>query len=595
MNRSSIACRIVYVWNASCLRVAGLSRPNCSSVRPFGVAVKGEEADVRLPGPGPRDGGQRVGDRVGRLRRAARLRSLGGVEPQLVGGLGAARAEDQLEVPGALAGLRGVGLIDDDGVPPVGQPDPLLHDDRELLQRGDDDPRLRAGQRLGELHGVVVDLLDDAVRVVELVDGVLELPVQHPAVGDDHDLVEHGPVVGAVQGGQPVGEPGDRVGLARPGRVLDEVVAARSLGAGGGFQGAYGVPLVVAREDHARRFPRPQRWLLDVDEALQQVEPVVPYPHLVPQVGGAVAVGVGRVAGAAVVAAVERQETGGRAGQPGGHGHLLGVDGEVHDGPAGEGEVGRVAVGAVLRLGVLDGLAGERVLHLGGGDRQAVDEQGEVDGPGGGGIEPELAGDGEPVGVVPLHQGRGQPVRRPEVREVDGDAVVDHAVPQHIDRATLVELLDQPVREPPLRRARIVGIAEPRPQPVPLLALGGADELEQHRGVKASGGVEVARLAAGVAAVRGQPLRDLGLERLLVDPHEAFRGARCLPTTRPLRATRAARRTPSQRAARFAAGTVTEPARSSRCSGMVTCPLLVTVAETSTPVSLRTICKATAG
>ena len=39
MNPSSIAWRIEYRWNGSCLPVAGFLRPNNSRVRPLGVAV----------------------------------------------------------------------------------------------------------------------------------------------------------------------------------------------------------------------------------------------------------------------------------------------------------------------------------------------------------------------------------------------------------------------------------------------------------------------------------------------------------------------------------------------------------------------------
>ena len=61
------------------------------------------------------------------------------------------------------------------------------------------------------------------------------------------------------------------------------------------------------------------------------------------------AVGVGRVARSAVVAQVEGQEPGLLARQLGRHGHPVGVDGEVDEGPPGEGDVGRVPVRAVLR------------------------------------------------------------------------------------------------------------------------------------------------------------------------------------------------------------------------------------------------------
>ena len=76
---------------------------------------------------------------------------------------------------------------------------------------------------------VLVDRLDDALRVLDLVDRVLELLVEHAPVGDDDDAVEDLLVARVVQAREPVREPGDAVGLAAAGRVLDQVVAARRL------------------------------------------------------------------------------------------------------------------------------------------------------------------------------------------------------------------------------------------------------------------------------------------------------------------------------------------------------------------------------
>ena len=55
------------------------------------------------------------------------------------------------------------------------------------------------------------------------------------------------------------------------------------------------------------------------------------------------------------------------------------VDREVHERPLGEDQVVRVAVGAVLRHRVLDGLVRQRVLQLRRGDRDAVDDEGQVE------------------------------------------------------------------------------------------------------------------------------------------------------------------------------------------------------------------------
>ena len=91
-----------------------------------------------------------------------------------------------------------MGLVDDHRVAPRPQPVDVTHHERELLDRGDHDARPLAAEGLGELLGVAVDLLDDAMGVFELVDRVLQLPVEHQPVGDHDDLVEHLAVVGVV-------------------------------------------------------------------------------------------------------------------------------------------------------------------------------------------------------------------------------------------------------------------------------------------------------------------------------------------------------------------------------------------------------------
>ena len=62
----------------------------------------------------------------------------------------------------------------------------------------------------------LVDPLDHAAFMLELVDGVLQLLVEHDPVGDDNHAVEHALVAAVVQRRQPVRQPADRVALAAP-------------------------------------------------------------------------------------------------------------------------------------------------------------------------------------------------------------------------------------------------------------------------------------------------------------------------------------------------------------------------------------------
>ena len=83
-----------------------------------------------------------------------------------------------------------------------------------------------------------------------MIDGVLQLAVQHPAVGDNDDGLEDLLVVVIVQAGKPVGKPGDGVGLAGTGAVLNEIVLAGAVGLYIGQQLGHHIQLVVPGKDH---------------------------------------------------------------------------------------------------------------------------------------------------------------------------------------------------------------------------------------------------------------------------------------------------------------------------------------------------------
>ena len=247
-------------------------------------------------------------------------------------------------------------------------------------------------------------MADDGADLGELFDRVLDLAVEEAAVGDDDDRVEERAAV-AFDADELVGEPGDGVGLAAAGRVLDEVAYADAVGGDVGQQFAHDVELVVAGPDLAVAFLLAALPALDFDAlgvVLDDVGEAVAGERLFPEVVGLEPVRVGRVAGAVVPAAVEGQEPGGFALQVGAEADLVVVDGEVGEAAAlGEEGLARVAVAAVLLDRVLDGLLGEAVFELEGGGGQAVDEEAEVE------RElavvvavAQLAGDGEAVVAV---------------------------------------------------------------------------------------------------------------------------------------------------------------------------------------------------
>ena len=149
---------------------------------------------------------------------------------------------------GGVAGLGGVGLVHNNRKP-LAAGAHFFVDDRELLEGGNNDacPGLNG---LPELLGVLVDFLHHARHMVKLIDGVLQLTVQHPAVGNDDDRLEDFLVVVIVQTGEPMGQPGNGIGFAGTGAVLNEIVLAGAIGLYICQQLGHHIQLVVPGEDH---------------------------------------------------------------------------------------------------------------------------------------------------------------------------------------------------------------------------------------------------------------------------------------------------------------------------------------------------------
>ena len=185
---------------------------------------------------------------------------------------------------------------------------------------------------------------------------------------------------------------------------------------------------------------------LEEDVGAEDVEEALAREHLAPEVVGAVAVGVGRVAGAAVdgagaAAAVEGQEARAGAGEPRRHVDLVGVGGEVDEGAPLEAEERRVGVTVLLVLvdGVGPVLAGHRVLELARRHRHAVEREDEVERVALVRVARRLPRDGQLVALEAREGVRVEAVRRREVREAERASGEAEAVAQHVERALEVE------------------------------------------------------------------------------------------------------------------------------------------------------------
>ena len=341
------------------------------------------------------------------------------------------------------------------------------------LQRAHHD-LLAGGERLGQLLALARALAlhhrNHALGALEAHDGFLQLVVEHGAVRHHHHRVEDLAVVRVVQVGQEVRGPRDRVGLARAGRVLDQVLVARPVAAHRGDDGAGGVELVVAREDGVHELPGVV--LPRHDVAAEDLQPRVARPHRFPQVVGGVALQVGWVARSAGVALVEGQEHGIEAVELRRHAHRRVAQRKVHQRALRKGQqrLDRVAarharrsVLAVLQHGVFHRL-GVVGLDLAGRHRDAVHEQPEVDAVLVVQRIAQLAHHAQAVGGVlrlqlGVHRQRGLELRRrdrpPQPQHLE-------ALAQHVQRAVVGQRAAQALAHH-LARVGAVGLLDARP------------------------------------------------------------------------------------------------------------------------------------
>ena len=254
---------------------------------------------------------------------------------------------------------------------------------------GDDDDRrtqCEGASQLGRLAAVplfAVDAGDDAIGMFKLGNGLLQLAIEHGAVGNDDHRIKL--LLAALsQRGELMGQPGDGVGFAGACGVLDQILLATAFVAHGTQQALHHIPLVIAGEDQALFFlDAPQIVLfmlhMQVHVAGKDFQQGLGLQYFLPQIFGAIAGFRLIIPGTAVTgAAVKGQKVGALASELGGHRHLELVDREMDQGPAPEGQQRLHLAGcfqgsvlAVLLLGVFQALL-EAGFQLQRRNRQAV-------------------------------------------------------------------------------------------------------------------------------------------------------------------------------------------------------------------------------
>ena len=340
-------------------------------------------------------------------------------------------------------------LVDDDGERILlSRGADLVQDELELVDRGNDDlfavlqslpefaGRRRPRDRAGHLH--------------ELFDGVLDLLVQVHPVGHDDDGIDYGFAVVLFQPDQLMRQPRDGVGFPASRAVLDQEFLPDAVFERVGEERTHYRELMEPREYLFFLFPL--GLFVDVDHdlgiILDDVRQRTFCQDFFPQVIGLDAVRIRRIARAVVIPLVERQEPRILALQLRAEPHLGVVHCQMdHAAFECEEQFTRIAVLLILAHGVRHVLLGQLVFELAGDDRQAVDEDAQVQrqlhvviG-----IR-QLTSHAEDIPVEKFRRffvlrGRGH-IEQNELGGVDGNAF-----PQHVDDAAFGDLALQPVKE----------------------------------------------------------------------------------------------------------------------------------------------------
>ena len=198
-----------------------------------------------------------------------------------------------------------MGFVDDDRKLPSTERFHILLGKKEFLDGADDNALFVVDglcQRVGVL--LVVNGFYQPVLMLKAVDGVLQLAVQHHTVCDNDDRIEDTVVLIVMDCGQPIGDPCNRVRFAGACRMLDQIVFAGTVLLYICQHLPHNIVLMVAGEDHfffdddfGHAILHHFFLFLDVgDKAVDQVQQAITLQHFFPQITGAVAIRIDRVA-----------------------------------------------------------------------------------------------------------------------------------------------------------------------------------------------------------------------------------------------------------------------------------------------------------
>ncbi len=128
----------------------------------------------------------------------------------------------------------------------------LLINNRKFLQGGNNNPGAvvdSVPQILGGL--IIANGFHHPNRVVKAGNRLLQLLVQYPAVCYHNNAAENRHVCRIMQLGQAVGRPGDRIGFAGAGAVLNQIIAAGPMRINVRQQLTHHIQLMITRKNQS--------------------------------------------------------------------------------------------------------------------------------------------------------------------------------------------------------------------------------------------------------------------------------------------------------------------------------------------------------
>ena len=167
---------------------------------------------------------------------------------------------------------------------------------------------------------------------------------------------------------------------------------------------------------------------------------------------------------------VERQKPSPPPRQTGSHQHRKRINREMHHPHPPKRPIVRITVPPILQHRMLHTLTSQRILQLRRRHRNTIHKQTQINRLITRRLIPKLTGHRQHIRLIPLHQLRRQPTRRPKKTQLEPHIPIHHPPPQHIHRPPPIQLLSQPLhktRTSPTDTPTIPNTHQPTP-PLPL-------------------------------------------------------------------------------------------------------------------------------